>query len=136
MTCPHVRGPTPAWAMPCVPFAGPLEGFFMMPTIGSNVWVEFEAGDPNLPIWSGCFWNIGQVPPTAALPTTRTIKTMTCELTLDDVQGVRVQVLPPAAPAPATITINPTGAMINIGAATITLDPVRVDVNNGALTVV
>ena len=45
-----------AWAMPCVPFAGYNAGFFAAPPINSNVWVEFEAGDPTLPIWSGCFW--------------------------------------------------------------------------------
>ena len=31
-------------------------GFFAVPPIGANVWVEFEGGDPDYPIWSGCFW--------------------------------------------------------------------------------
>lgn len=33
-----------SWAMPCVPYAGKDVGFFMLPSEGSNVWVEFEGG--------------------------------------------------------------------------------------------
>lgn len=44
------------WAEPCVPYAGPRLGWFAVPPVGANVWVEFEAGDVNRPIWSGCFW--------------------------------------------------------------------------------
>lgn len=44
------------WAEPCVPYAGPRLGWFAIPPVGANVWIEFEAGDPNRPIWSGCFW--------------------------------------------------------------------------------
>ena len=46
------------WAMPCVPYAGSGVGFFAIPPVGANVWVEFEGGDPDYPIWSGCFWGI------------------------------------------------------------------------------
>lgn len=49
-----------SWAMPCVPYAGPQVGFYAMPPIGASVWVEFEGGDPDYPIWSGCFWETGQ----------------------------------------------------------------------------
>ena len=44
------------WALPCVPFAGINAGFFAVPAIGSAVWIEFEQGDPDYPIWAGCFW--------------------------------------------------------------------------------
>ncbi len=50
------------WAMPCVPYAGENIGWFSVPPVGSNVWVEFEGGDPDYPIWSGCFWNQGELP--------------------------------------------------------------------------
>lgn len=134
--CPHVLGPNIAWAMPCLPFAGMMEGFFMMPTIASNVWVEFEQGDPNRPIWAGGFWDIGMAPPNATLPTTRTIKTLATELTLDDLLGIKLQVMPPAAPVPCTISLGPTGIEITVGAASIKLDPARVTVNDGALEVI
>ncbi len=44
------------WALPCAPFAGNNMGFVALPIVGSRVWVEFEHGDPDYPIWSGCWW--------------------------------------------------------------------------------
>ena len=44
------------WALPCVPYAGDKFGAFALPKKGSNVWIEFEHGDPDFPIWTGCFW--------------------------------------------------------------------------------
>ncbi len=57
------------WAEPCVPYAGPKLGWFAVPPVGANVWVEFEAGDVNRPIWTGCFWGAEEAngpPPDAA----------------------------------------------------------------------
>lgn len=51
-----VSGDLPLWAMPCVPYRPAPPGPFDVPPIGSQVWVEFEAGDPKQPIWTGCFW--------------------------------------------------------------------------------
>lgn len=48
----HVSG----WAMPCAPFGGKGMGFFALPTVNAGVWIEFEHGDPDYPIWSGCWW--------------------------------------------------------------------------------
>ena len=54
---PDVFGETPtSWAMPCVPAAGIQAGCFVVPPIGSQVWIEFEQGDPDYPIWTGGFW--------------------------------------------------------------------------------
>lgn len=45
------------WAMPAAPVGGGANrGFFALPDVGDTVWVEFEAGDPARPIWSGTFW--------------------------------------------------------------------------------
>ena len=52
-----------SWAEPCVPYAGDQVGLFAVPPVGANVWVEFEAGDPDHPILAGCFW--GRVRPRA-----------------------------------------------------------------------
>jgi Type VI secretion system/phage-baseplate injector OB domain len=43
------------WALPCVPCSvlGPV--LTAVPSIGANVWIEFEQGDVDYPIWSGCF---------------------------------------------------------------------------------
>lgn len=54
---PDVLGLLPStWATPCLPFAGILMGQFVRPEIGAGVWVEFEQGDPQMPIWTGCYW--------------------------------------------------------------------------------
>ena len=45
------------WAMPCAPFAGSNSGFFALPSENASVWIEFEQGDPERPIWSGCWWS-------------------------------------------------------------------------------
>ena len=50
------------WAMPCVPYAGDGSGQYPIPEPGTGVWIEFEAGDPSRPIWSGCWWADGQLP--------------------------------------------------------------------------
>src|SRR6516225_8097967 len=50
------------WAMPAAPFAGDGHGFVMLPKVGSGVWIEFEAGQLDSPIWSGAWWAKGQRP--------------------------------------------------------------------------
>jgi hypothetical protein len=50
------------WALPCAPYAGPGVGFHAVPPVGAAVWIEFEAGDPTLPIWTGGWWARGDVP--------------------------------------------------------------------------
>jgi uncharacterized protein involved in type VI secretion and phage assembly len=44
------------WAQPCMPFAGDKMGFFAVPPVQAPVWIEFEGGDPDYPIWVGCRW--------------------------------------------------------------------------------
>lgn len=52
------RNVVTGWAMPCVPFGGQKnQGFLCIPDIGAGVWVEFEEGDLEFPIWVGTFWS-------------------------------------------------------------------------------
>lgn len=65
---PGVTGLLPSsWALPCVPAAGKQMGTFVVPQIGAGVWVEFENGDLNLPIWVGGFWGSAAEVPALAL---------------------------------------------------------------------
>lgn len=59
---PAVLGELEVWAMPCVPYAGAGVGFYSLPEPQTAVWIEFEAGDPSYPIWTGCFWADGELP--------------------------------------------------------------------------
>ena len=53
----------------CVPLAGPTGppmGVYMVPPIGAGVWVEFEHGDPDKPVWIGCRWGSSNDVPSQA----------------------------------------------------------------------
>lgn len=45
-----------SWATPCLPGAGLRTGLFVLPPVGASVWIEFEQGDVDYPIWTGGFW--------------------------------------------------------------------------------
>ncbi len=60
---PEVLGEVDSpWALPCAPYSGDGIGVYTVPPVGSGVWIEFEAGDPARPIWSGCWWGLDQLP--------------------------------------------------------------------------
>jgi hypothetical protein len=68
---PDVFGPNlTSWAMPCVPYAGLQLGMYVVPPVNAGVWVEFEQGDPDYPIWTGCFWGSPAEVPLDAFTTT------------------------------------------------------------------
>jgi hypothetical protein len=144
---PDVFGELPAsWAMPCVPAAGIQSGCFIVPPIGSQVWIEFEQGDRNYPIWTGGFWGtfadvpvFALVPP--AIPPGQNIALQTT--------GQNSLILSDSPPTPvsggivlknatgAMLVINETGIYISNGqGATITLVGPAVAINMTALTVV
>lgn len=128
-----------AWAMPCVPYAGPGVGLFAIPPIGANAWVEFEGGDPDYPIWSGCFWGTGQAPDPMALPANKVFKTDGITMTLSDLPGsggFTLEVGPPVVPTPLKMVFNASGIELTNGAASVKLTPASVSLNNGALEVV
>jgi hypothetical protein len=46
------------WAWPCLPFGGSADqGLFFVPEEKSKVWVEYEEGNLDSPIWVGVFWS-------------------------------------------------------------------------------
>lgn len=139
VSCPAVLGDgTLSWAMPCVPYAGPGEGFFNLPPTGAKVWVEFEGGDPDYPIWTGCFWGPAEAPQ-PALPFFKYWKTEGITITLSDVPGaggLTLEVNPPVVATPLKMTFDSTGIALENGAASVKLTPVSVSINNGALEVI
>jgi hypothetical protein len=50
------------WALPCTPYAGAGVGHYTIPPVDAGVWIEFEAGDPARPVWTGGWWAEGAVP--------------------------------------------------------------------------
>lgn len=128
-----------SWAMPCVPYAGPQVGLFLVPPVGANIWVEFEGGDPDYPIWSGCFWGVGEVPAVPAVEQMKVLKTDGVTLTLNDLPGaggLTIEVNPPVVATPLKLVFNASGIELSNGGASVKLTPVSVSLNNGALEVI
>lgn len=138
-TVPDVLGDQESgWALPCAPFGGSKVGFFALPTVDAGVWVEFEHGDPDYPIWSGCWWgSVAEVPPVLVAPPYKKLMVVTegdQRIILDDTPGVGGITLETAGGQ--KIVMSPTGIEIDNGmGATITLTGPQVSVNNGALDV-
>jgi hypothetical protein len=140
VSVPAVLGDgTMSWALPCAPYAGSGVGFFAVPPNGANVWVEFEGGDPDYPIWSGGFWGLGEAPAQPAVPFVKVLKTDSLKLELNDTPGAggfTLEVNPPAAATPLKIVCNAAGIEISNAGAKIKLTPVSVSINDGALEVI
>ena len=129
-----------SWAMPCVPLAGIQTGFFALPIIGSGVWVEFEQGDPDYPIWVGCFWGSAAEVPALALAVPPAVPAITLQTPLQN--GIQISEVPGIGgillktTTGAGILINETGIIIQNGqGASIVLAGPSVTVNAGALVV-
>lgn len=139
---PDVAGLAPAsWAMPCVPIAGLQNGMVALPVIGSGVWIEFEQGNPEFPIWVGCFWGSVAEIPALALATPPGLPAITFQtplqngLTISDLPGPTGGIMLKSATG-ATLIVNDTGIYIQNGkGASITLLGPSVTINNGALMV-
>jgi hypothetical protein len=154
---PAVLGPIPStWAEPCVPLAGPTGppmGVYMVPPIGAGVWVEFEQGDPDKPVWVGCRWGLQSDIPLAALGGNPADPSIVMQSLLQN--AIVISDLPPSVPPPvmppvpptggiilksatgASIVVNDAGVFISNGkGATITMIGPMITVNNGALVVI
>ncbi len=83
-----VFGTEKIWALPCAPVANPNgSGFFAVPDVDANVWVEFEAGNLNYPIWSGCFWPEDAISSSDGTPGVKFWKTKNFTIRIDDDGG-------------------------------------------------
>jgi uncharacterized protein involved in type VI secretion and phage assembly len=139
---PDVAGLVPtSWAMPCAPVAGLQSGMFALPVIGSGVWVEFERGDPDYPIWVGCFWGTAAEVPAMAQLTPPGIPSMVLQtplgngLSISDLPGPTGGILIKTATG-ASISVSDTGIVIQNGkGANLSLTGPTVTVNAGALAV-
>jgi hypothetical protein len=154
---PAVAGDGPlGWALPCSPFAGPDMGLVMVPPVGANVWVEFEGGDVDHPIWSGGFWDSGQMPAEAlsgAPDAVQVLKAPGFLLVADANQHqFRIEVNPPLVSAPIKLVFDEQGILldnsdvsrlemtadaieISNAAARIAMSADTVDINDGALEI-
>lgn len=145
---PDVLGLVPSgWCEACAPLAGPTGppmGVYMVPPLGAGVWVEFEYGDPEKPIWTGCRFAPGNVPP-LALANPVPVDPNICIQSLGQ-HMIMISDMPPTPATGGIILKSMTGAMIVVndsgiyltagpGRATITMIGTAIDFNLGALTI-
>lgn len=142
-----VLGDTPTtWALPCLPVTGMIglqSGMYAVPAIGANVWIEFEHGDVNKPIWSGCYWgDTGQVP-LAALeedPATppiliQSVGQNSIMIGGDTLTGITISCGPAELPTSPQITLTPEGITLSAGLCKIKISVESVSINDGALEI-
>ncbi|SFN33230.1 hypothetical protein SAMN05216386_0522 [Nitrosospira briensis] len=122
------------WALPALPYAGKSVGLFLIPPANASVWIEFEHGDPEYPVWTGCFWAQGEVPASPANADMKVLKTNVATITINDSAGS------------GGITIETTAGMkivmdsssievTNGQGASVKLSGNQVSINSGALEV-
>lgn len=137
---PDVSSISPSsWAMPCLPVGGMQMGMFAVPTIGAGVWVEFEHGDPDYPIWTGCYWGSAAEVPSTALLSPPPVPAITLQtplqnsIIISDNPAIGITIKTATG---AMIIVNDLGITISNGQKAILtmLGPV-VDINTGALTI-
>jgi uncharacterized protein involved in type VI secretion and phage assembly len=139
---PDVSNVVPStWATACVPLAGKSMGTYLVPQMGSGVWIEYEQGDADFPIWTGCFWGLAaEVPPLAMAgnPLSPSIVLQTGlqhTIVLSDVPGPTGGIMLKSSTG-AMILVNDVGITISNGkGATIVMTGPSVSINNGALMV-
>lgn len=145
VSVPAVLGDLEVWAMPCIPYAGAGVGFYSLPEKGTGIWVEFEAGDPSYPIWTGCFWADGELPDKSDAAV-KIWKTQSLTLRLDDSgdellakasSGSKVTVASDvkSESGGATHTVGSQSVVSEAGAGKTEVTVASFKVNNGALEV-
>lgn len=142
---PEIHGSDAVWAWPCVPYAGKGVGWFMLPPVNAGVWVEFEAGDPSRPIWVGCFWGDGELPPDATSPDIRLLQTEKALIKIDDTNGeillqndngsITLGTDVATEAGGATHTVGSSGVVSESSPGKVEVGSAGVTVNNGAFKV-
>jgi len=130
------------WALPCFPVTGKQMGLWTLPQIGAGVWVEFEQGDRDYPVWVGCFPGSAADVPALALAGNPVSPSIVLQTGLQNT--IMISDMP--GPAGGILLKTTTGAMISINDVGITLSNGKgaviammgpsVNINAGALTVI
>jgi len=129
---PAVSDSEMGWATPSTPYAGNGVGMFFIPPVGANVWIEYEGGDLELPIWSGCFWDKGEAP--ADSPDIKIIKTDFATININDASGAGEITI--ESITGVKIVLGSDGIELSYNAAKIKLTAASVNINDGAFEVI
>jgi uncharacterized protein involved in type VI secretion and phage assembly len=146
---PSVLGPdvVSGWALPCAPYGGVAnKGFFFIPDQEAGVWVEFEGGLLEYPVWVGTFWSkpgSSEAPEPAnsqSPPTSGIIKTKNHSIELADADGSEAINIKDTKNG-NTVTLNAKGILIQdqngntvkLESSGITIDGSAIKIGAGAV---
>ena len=139
-TIPDILGDKESgWALPCLPYFGKGVGLFLIPPKGASVWMEFQYGNPDYPIWAGGFWDkttdlpVQSTPP--LLPDQKVLKTDSCTITLDDTPGIGGITIESKSGVSAKIEMSMDGIEISCAKGKVKIGPISVSINDSALEV-
>ncbi|MGH7185848.1 MAG: phage baseplate assembly protein V, partial [Pseudomonadota bacterium] len=131
-TVPAILGEYPcAWARPAMPFAGDGHGMVMLPAVGWGVWIEFEAGRLDNPIWSGAWWASGQRPDPQG-PKVRVIVSENGHQVILDDASDEVKIVHGSGPE---IKLTATEIVLTCGACDLKISNTEISLNNGLIKV-
>lgn len=129
------------WAESASPLAGPQMGMYFVPPTNAGVWVEFQNGDPNFPIWTGCWRGSELDIPQAVLdapPGVPPIVTQSLtqnKIIISSVPGKGIILETALGELGPRIELDATGITISAGQGMITIKGSLVNINDGALTI-
>jgi uncharacterized protein involved in type VI secretion and phage assembly len=118
------------WAMPCTPYAGPQVGWYAIPPVDAQVWIEFEGGDPNYPIWSGCFWGGATQeegpPPEASGPDVKVLQMAKMVVIFNDESG-KLTAKMETDSGPRSIVMSEKGIVLTSDKVTLTITQDKIE---------
>ncbi|KEF42623.1 MAG: hypothetical protein ER33_05000 [Cyanobium sp. CACIAM 14] len=126
-------GQETGWADPVVPFAGDGFGMVMLPAVGSGVWIEFEAGRLDKPLWTGAWWAAGQRPDPQGDGVRVIVSEHGHRIILDDENDTLKLVH--GGPAGAEISLSGDAIVLSIGACDIEISATSISLNQGQIKI-
>lgn len=157
---PDVLGThTSGWALPSFPLAsadvapGGGVGLFLVPPKDAWVWAEFEHGDPDRPIWTGCFFpaeasaltaTMASLLPMAGVDPAKTVLKVGAWLITVEDDALKVEHVAGVVPrarlkidgASLKLTNEPVPGAASPACATVELSGVQTSINGNALEVI
>ena len=119
------------WALPCFPFAGKKHGLVLLPEKGDGVWIEFEAGDINRPIWTG-FWFASDEQPEPKTSKARVLVTTAGHKVVLDEDEDKIQIVHPGGPE---FTMSGDEIVLKLGSCELKITQDEINLNNGMVKV-
>ena len=124
LTIPDVTAFVPSnWAEPCAPLAGPPGpgmGVYAVPPVGAGVWVMFEHGDVNKPVWLGCRFDNGTDVPAMAKLGNPADPNIVLQSLLQNL--LMISDMPPTPKTGGIVLQSTTGAMLVVNDSGIYID--------------